>query len=97
MNESYANFGIWGVILVGAVMGCFYGFFTRLSQGLPLLSFQGLLGILAFKRLVSDGVVRRCFYCGLLPGFYRPPHVAIYLDGESYFLAQKNPGSAMRQ
>ncbi|MEM6821197.1 MAG: hypothetical protein AAF558_04490 [Verrucomicrobiota bacterium] len=49
LNEAYANFAIWGTILVGGIMGWLFALVTRLSSNVPILSFPGLLGILTIS------------------------------------------------
>lgn len=53
LNEAVANFGVAGAVLLGALLGFFYGQLSRLSLGAPLLSFRVLftfivLGIAIF-------------------------------------------------
>ena len=49
MIESYANYGIWGVIGLAILLGLFYGWIGRISIGVPLLSFRFLLAVVALS------------------------------------------------
>ncbi len=46
LNESYANYGLWGSIGLGIVLGLLYGMVTRWSINRPILSIQFLFTIL---------------------------------------------------
>jgi hypothetical protein len=46
LNEAYANFGLWGVGGLAAVLGCFYGAVARWSMNCPVLSARYLFAIL---------------------------------------------------
>jgi len=42
LNESYANFGYFGMAALGVLLGGFYGFVEGLALSVPLLSLRGL-------------------------------------------------------
>jgi hypothetical protein len=42
VNEAYANFGVLGVLLLGAGSGAILGFVTRFALDVPMLSFRAL-------------------------------------------------------
>jgi hypothetical protein len=44
--EAYANFGYLGVGAVAVFLGLFYGYFTRLSIGVPMTSLRFVIGLL---------------------------------------------------
>jgi hypothetical protein len=45
LSEGYANFGVAGVIGVGAFLGLLFGFVGRLTAGVPVMSLPGMAGI----------------------------------------------------
>lgn len=45
LAESYANFGYWGCIGLGIILGTAYGFVGRLSINAPILSLQSLVSV----------------------------------------------------
>lgn len=45
LNEGYANFGISGVIGVGALLGLLFGAVGRLTAGAPTMSINSMVGI----------------------------------------------------
>jgi hypothetical protein len=59
-NEGYANFGWWGLVGIGVILGIFYGAVSRFSAQAPLLSYRGLLGVMtlgfAFQGEMAAGV-----------------------------------------
>ncbi|MBE9175011.1 hypothetical protein IQ225_06265 [Synechocystis salina LEGE 06155] len=60
LNESYANYGWGGSTALGIILGAIYGWLTRLSINLPILSSESLFGILflafAFQTEWTAGV-----------------------------------------
>ncbi len=46
LNESYANYGWLGSTALGVILGIFYGWLTRLSIRVPILSLESLFAIL---------------------------------------------------
>jgi hypothetical protein len=44
--EAYANFGYLGVGALAVFLGLFYGYFTRLSIGVPMTSLRFVIGLL---------------------------------------------------
>lgn len=44
--EAYANFGYVGVGALAVFLGLFYGYFTRLSSGVPMTSLRFVIGLL---------------------------------------------------
>jgi hypothetical protein len=46
LNESYANYGWWGSIGLGILLGTLYGWVTRWSMNRPILSLESLVAIL---------------------------------------------------
>jgi hypothetical protein len=46
LNESYANYGWWGSIALGVILGTLYGWLTRLSINAPIISLKSLFAIL---------------------------------------------------
>lgn len=44
--EAYANFGYLGVGGLAVFLGLFYGYFTRLSSGVPMTSLRFVIGLL---------------------------------------------------
>jgi len=51
--EAYANFGIWGVVGIGAFFGALCGFFVRLSIGAPPVSTPMFVSIAAMMALLN--------------------------------------------
>ncbi len=45
LNEAYANFGLIGTLGVAGVLGAFFGWVTRLSMSVPLMSFRFLFAV----------------------------------------------------
>ncbi len=60
LNESYANFGLLGVMGLACFMGTLLGVVGRLTAGAPIMSFENLIGItftvLAIQTEFSMGV-----------------------------------------
>lgn len=60
LNEAYANFGIIGTLVVAALLGLFFGWVTRLSMSVPLMSFRFLFAVIvlgsAFQVEYTAGV-----------------------------------------
>ena len=60
LNESYANYGWLGSITLGVILGTLYGWVTRLSINMPILSLESLLTVLflayAFQTEWTAGV-----------------------------------------
>jgi hypothetical protein len=49
LNEGYANYGIWGMILVCILLGYFLGFIGVYSHGFSIFSFRILLAIMVLS------------------------------------------------
>ncbi|MBE9031025.1 hypothetical protein IQ266_14925 [filamentous cyanobacterium LEGE 11480] len=49
LPEAYANFGFMGALMLGGVLGSFYGFVTVQGVGAPTFSFRTLFGILVIS------------------------------------------------
>ena len=49
LPEAYANFGFMGAVLMGGVLGAFYGFVTRQGADAPTFSFRTLFCILVIS------------------------------------------------
>jgi hypothetical protein len=45
LNESYANFGAWGVAGLGIFMGLLLGLGSRITIGAPVMSLENLVGV----------------------------------------------------
>jgi hypothetical protein len=60
LNESFANFGLFGMAGLAVVIGAFYGYVEGLALSVPLLSLRGLFVVLvacyAFQVEFSAGV-----------------------------------------
>ncbi|MDB6056030.1 MAG: hypothetical protein JWN25_3553 [Verrucomicrobiales bacterium] len=53
LNESYANYGMVGVGIVGAIVGLMYGYMTRVSLFQPLLSYPTLISLTAISYAIQ--------------------------------------------
>ncbi|MBN8564786.1 MAG: hypothetical protein J0L70_30090 [Leptolyngbya sp. UWPOB_LEPTO1] len=49
LPEAYANFGFIGALLIGGILGSFYGFVTRVGIDAPTFSFRTLFCILVIS------------------------------------------------
>lgn len=60
INEAYANFGIFGSLGISALLGWFYGWVTKISMSVPLMSFRFLFAVIvlggAFQVEYTAGV-----------------------------------------
>jgi hypothetical protein len=60
LNESFANFGFFGMSGLSALMGFFYAWVSRLARGMPLFSLRSLFAVLvasyAFQTEFASGV-----------------------------------------
>ena len=54
LPEAFANFGIAGCALVGAILGTMYGYVTRLAIGKPAFSFPTLFCILVMSMALAS-------------------------------------------
>lgn len=54
MIEAYANYGSWGVVGLAVVLGALYGWISRLSIGVPLLSFRFLMAVVVLSGTLAS-------------------------------------------
>lgn len=70
LNESYANFGIFGCAGLAVFLGAFYGQVARWSMYTPILSFRFLVAVVlmgfAFQTEFSAGVYIAALYQSLI-------------------------------
>jgi hypothetical protein len=68
INEAMANFGRWGCVGLGAVLGAFFGWAGRWSSSYPLLSLRAFFSILvltvAFENEFTAGVLVTVLFQG---------------------------------
>lgn len=46
LNEAYANFGIFGMAGLGALIGTLFGFAGRVASGAPIMSLESMVGVI---------------------------------------------------
>jgi len=54
LPEAYANFGFIGCAGIGAVLGAFYGFVTRLAIGTPAFSARTMFCVLVLSLALAS-------------------------------------------
>lgn len=71
LNEAYANFGFFGSILLGILLGGFYGGIARWSSNSPILSARSLFSVLvlsfAYQTEFSAGIYVTALLHSTLP------------------------------
>lgn len=84
LNESYANFGPLGIVLLALVLGIFYGKVTQYSINCHLLSARVLFAILVLRFSIQTEFTAGVFVTALLQ-----PTVALAVF--TFFFMTKNP------
>ncbi len=84
LAEAYANFGIWGSIGLGALLGWFFGFIARMSAKVPLMTFRGIIGVMTFGFAIQSEMTS-----GILVGAYS--QALIIVIGIRFVLMQRMP------
>ena len=69
MIESYANYGILGVIAIAVILGLLYGWIGRVSIGVPLLSFRFLLAVVVLSGTLGSNNTAGVFVTTLWQSF----------------------------
>jgi len=54
LTEAYANFGLIGCILLGLILGLFFGLISARARGYPLMSFRFLYAVLVMFFSISS-------------------------------------------
>ncbi|NJK93042.1 MAG: hypothetical protein HC904_15225 [Blastochloris sp.] len=84
INEAYGNFGLLGCLLIGVCSGTFFGWVSRWSWGMPVLSFRSLFAVLvlasSFQTEYSMGVFVTTIFQG-----------TIALSAFSFFFMKQRP------
>jgi hypothetical protein len=53
INEGYANYGLWGMVLVCSVLGGFLGIVARMTSGFSIFSSRALLAIMILSVVIQ--------------------------------------------
>ena len=69
MIESYANYGIPGVLGLAMILGFFYGWVAIISNGVPLLSFRFLFAVSVLTGTLASNNTAGVFVTTLWQGF----------------------------
>ena len=69
MIESYANYGIPGVLGLALVLGFFYGWVAIVSNGVPLLSFRFLFAVSVLTGTLASNNTAGVFVTTIWQGF----------------------------
>ena len=84
LAEAYANFGYWGCIGLGLVLGSAYGCIGRLSINAPILSFQSLIAVFLMTYAIQSEWTAGVYVAAL------GQHMAV-LTAMAVFLMKKKP------
>jgi hypothetical protein len=84
MMEAYANFGYWGMGVLAIALGTAIGYATRLSTGVPVMSFRFLFATLFLTSYLNSNNTLGVFVTTLWQGF-------IGLCGLSFIMMKQMP------
>jgi hypothetical protein len=65
LNEAYANFGQFGLVLLAAVVGAFYGTIERWARDMPVLSLRSLFAVLVASYAYQSEFTAGVYVAGL--------------------------------